>query len=46
MKSTCNEEQKKYDEMKRDGQVGVFVERPRCDEYGEYVGRRCQPGSR
>ena len=42
----CFQAQEEYEVRKLDGSLGMYETRPRCDENGDFVARKCQPGGR
>jgi hypothetical protein len=46
VKTPCFEAQEEYEVRKLNGSLGLYETRPRCDENGDFVARKCQPGGR
>ncbi len=46
VKTKCFEAQNEYEIRKLNGSLGMYETRPRCDDSGDFIARKCQPGGR
>ncbi|XP_046647985.1 uncharacterized protein LOC124338009 [Daphnia pulicaria] len=44
MNTKCFEAQDEYEVRKLSGSLGMYETRPRCDDNGDFIARKCQPG--
>ncbi|KZS21200.1 uncharacterized protein LOC116920893 [Daphnia magna] len=45
LETDCFKAQTDYDDRKSSGSLGMYETRPRCDDNGDFIARKCQPGS-